>query len=59
VTAADPIPLDCAADLDGDVARIVVVASLPDIYNRRRGVSEMGKKDDRKSQQAKSYLTWK
>ena len=50
-----PIPLDRVAGLNGNGARDECVSTVWfDRYYRRRRPSEVGKKDDRESQQAAS-----
>ena len=49
----DPIPLNRITGLNGNGGRReVATASLPDLHDRRRGVSGLEKKDDRNGQEA-------
>ena len=52
----DPIPLNRVTGLNGNGGRREIpTASLSDLYDRRRGVSGLEKKDDRKGQEATLY----
>ena len=49
----DPIPLNRITGLNGNGSgHEIPKASLPDLHDRRRGVSGLEKKDDRNGQEA-------